>query len=351
MNFASDNTAGIAPEILQALVSGNDGFALGYGNDDVTRAVERRISEIFERDVAVFLVPTGTAANALALAHVSPPWGAVFAHAEAHILTDECGAPEFFGGGLKLVGMPGVGCKVAPHTLADTVSHYEGHSPHQAIPAAFSFAQASEAGTIYRPDEIAALARLAHAHDMKVHMDGARFANALVRMNASPAEITWKAGVDVLSFGATKAGALAAEAVVFFDRAAAAHMAERRKRAGHLLSKHRFLSLQFEAFLKNDCWLRLARHANAMADRLAAGLAASGRPPVWPVEANLVFIALPKTVEVRLKSAGAQFYVRHTESLPGNIKFGPDQCLIRLVTSFATRAEEVDRFVELAAKG
>ena len=162
MNFASDNTAGIAPEILQALVAGNDGFAMGYGNDDVTRAVERRIGEIFERDAAVFLVPTGTAANALALAHVSPPWGAVFAHAEAHILTDECGAPEFFGGGLKLVGMPGIGCKVTPETLAETVSHYEGHTPHQVVPAAFSFAQASEAGTIYRPDEIAALAKVAH---------------------------------------------------------------------------------------------------------------------------------------------------------------------------------------------
>ncbi len=350
MNFASDNTAGIAPEILQALVAGNDGFALGYGNDDVTRAVERRLGEIFERDVAVFLVPTGTAANALALAHVSPPWGAVFAHAEAHILTDECGAPEFFGSGLKLVGMPGVGCKVTPETLTETVSHYEGHAPHQVIPAAFSFAQASEAGTIYRPDEIAALANVAHAHDMKVHMDGARFANALVRMNASPAEVTWRSGVDVLSFGATKAGALAAEAVVFFDRAAAAHMTERRKRAGHLLSKHRFLALQFDAFLNNDCWLRLARHGNAMADRLAAALTAAGRPPVWPVEANLVFIALPKTVEARLKSAGAQFYVRHSESLPAHIAFGPDQCLIRLVTSFATRPEEVDRFAELAAK-
>jgi threonine aldolase len=350
MNFASDNTTGIAPEILQALVAGNDGFALGYGNDDVTRAVERRIGEIFERDVAIFLVPTGTASNALALAHVSPPWGAVFAHAEAHILTDECGAPEFFGAGLKLVGLPGVGCKVTPQTLAETVSHYEGHSPHQVIPSAFSFAQASEAGTIYRPDEITALAAIAHAHGMKVHMDGARFANALVRMNASPAEITWKAGVDVLSFGATKAGALAAEAVVFFDRAAAAHMAERRKRAGHLLSKHRFLSLQFEAFLNNDCWLRLARHANVMADRLAAGLAAAGRPPVWPVEANLVFIALPKLAVAKLKSAGAQFYVRASDSLPGQVKFGPDQSLIRLVTSFATRPEEVEKFVELAAK-
>ena len=350
MNFASDNTAGIAPEILEALVSGNDGFALGYGNDDATRAIERRIGEIFERDVAVFLVPTGTAANALALAHVSPPWGAVFAHSEAHILTDECGAPEFFGAGLKLVGMRGVGCKVTPETLGETVSHYEGHAPHQVIPAAFSFAQASEAGTIYRPDEIAALSKIAHAHGMKVHMDGARFANALVRMNASPAAITWKAGVDVLSFGATKAGAMAAEAVVFFDKALATHMGERRKRAGHLLSKHRFLSLQFDAFLNNDCWLRLARHANGMADRLSAGLAAAGRPAVWPVEANLVFIVLPKAVETRLKDAGARFYVRHSESLPDSIEIAPDQCLIRLVTSFATRDEEIDRFITLAAK-
>jgi len=348
MNFASDNTAGIAPEILQALVAGNDGFAMGYGNDDVTRAVERRVGEIFERDAAVFLVPTGTAANALALAHVSPPWGAVFAHTEAHILTDECGAPEFFGGGLKLVGMPGVGCKVTPGTLAETVAQYEGHTPHQVVPAVFSFAQASEAGTIYRPDEIAALAKLARAHGMKVHMDGARFANAMVRMNASPAEVTWKAGVDVLSFGATKGGAMAAEAVVFFDRELAANMAERRKRAGHLLSKHRYLALQFAAFLRDDCWLRLARHANAMADRLAAGLTAAGRPPAWPVEANLVFLVVPKAVEARLKAAAARYYVRRTESLA--VPLQPDQCLIRLVASFATRADEVDQFVELAAK-
>jgi threonine aldolase len=183
---------------------------------------------------------------------------------------------------------------------------------------------------------------------MKVHMDGARFANAMVRMNASPAKITWQSGVDVLSFGATKGGALAAEAVVFFDPSAAAHMAERRKRAGHLLSKHRFLALQFQAFLAGDCWLRLARHANAMADRLAAGLVAAGRPPAWPVEANLVFIALPKAVEARLKAAGARYYVRHTDSLAAPL--ASDQCLIRLVASFATREDEIDQFVRLAAK-
>jgi threonine aldolase len=348
MNFASDNTAGIAPEILEALIAGNAGFAMGYGNDDVTRAVERQIGEIFERDVAVFLVPTGTAANALALAHVSPPWGAVFAHAEAHILTDECGAPEFYGGGLKLVGMPGVGCKVTPQTLAQTVAHYEGHAPHQVVPAAFSFAQATEAGTIYRADEIAALAEVAHDHGMRVHMDGARFANALVRMNASPAEATWKSGVDVLCFGATKGGAMGAEAVVFFNREHAANMAERRKRAGQLLSKHRFLAVQYQAFLAGGCWLRLARHANAMADRLASALAAVGRPPAWPVEANLVFLVLPNAVEARLKAAGATYYVRHSESLASPLP--PDHCLIRLVTSFATREEEVDRFADLVAK-
>ena len=350
MNFASDNTAGVAPEILQALIRANDGFALGYGNDELTRRVERQIGEIFEREVAAFLVPTGTAANALALAHVSPPWGAVFTHAESHIMTDECGAPEFFGGGLKLVGLPGVGCKLTPETLKTALAPYAGHAPHQVIPTALSFAQATEAGTIYRPDEIAALADIVHARGMRVHMDGARIANALARMNASPAEATWKAGVDVLSFGATKGGALAAEAVVFFDPASAAHLGERRKRAGHLLSKHRFLAAQFEGFLADNCWLRLARHANAMADKLAAGLTAAGRPPVWPVEANLVFVILPKAVEARLKAAGARYYVRASESLPAGVSLGRDEVLIRLVASFATQDSEIDQFVALVGK-
>ena len=351
MNFASDNTAGIAPEILQALVAGNDGFAMGYGNDDVTRAVERRIGEIFEHDVAVFLVPTGTAANALALAHVSPPWGAVFAHAEAHILTDECGAPEFFGGGLKLVGMPGVGCKVTPDTLAETVSHYEGHTPHQVVPAAFSFAQASEAGTIYRPDEIAALAKVAHAHGMKVHMDGARFANALVRMNASPAEITWKSGVDVLSFGATKGGALAAEAVVFFDpRAGGEH--------GRAAQARRSPAVQASlprAAIPGVPRRRLLAAAGAPRQRHGrpAGRGARRRRPSRrsgrsrPISCSS---SLPKAVEARLKAAGARYYVRRSESLPA-AACGPDQCLIRLVTSFATREDEVDQFVTACRKG
>lgn len=349
MNFASDNTAAMAPDILAALTGANEGFALGYGNDDWTRDVERRIGEVFEREVAVFLVPTGTAANALALAHVSPPWGAVFTHAESHIVTDECGAPEFFGGGLKLIGLPGVGCKLEPAMLQAELAPYAGHAPHQVIPSALSFSQATEAGTIYRPDQIRALADIAHGRGMKVHMDGARLGNALVRLNASPAQATWQAGVDVLSFGATKGGALAAEAVVFFDPALAAGMGERRKRAGHLLSKHRFLSAQFQAYLADGCWLRLARHANAMADRLASALTAVGLSPVWPVEANLVFVLIPKALDERLKAVGARYYVRNSASLPAGISQRADDRLIRLVTSFATVESEVNRFVELAA--
>jgi threonine aldolase len=346
VNFASDNTAPVAPAILDAIVEANRGFALGYGNDDWTAGVERRLSEIFERDAAVFLVPTGTAANALALAQVSPPWGAVFCHANAHIATDECGAPEFFGGGLKLVGLPGDDGKIAPATLQTALGGYGGHSPHQVVASALSITQASEAGTIYRTGEIAALAGLAHARSLAVHMDGARFANALVRLNASPAEMTWRSGVDVLSLGATKGGAMAAEAVVIFDRDRAAFMGERRKRGGQLLSKHRFIAAQFSAWLANDCWLDLARHANAMADRLAERLAAIGLPPLWPVEANLVFVALPAALDAKLKAAGAQYYVRKS----GSLDIGTGKVLVRLVTSFATTQDEIDRFVGLCQK-
>ena len=341
MNFASDNTAGIAPAILDALAEANRGYARGYGNDDWTQAAERKLADIFEREVAVFLVPTGTAANALALAQVSPPWGVVFCHAQSHIATDECGAPEFFGHGLKLVGLPGDGAKIAPDTLKAALAGYGGHSPHQMVPAALSITQASEAGTIYRTGEIAALAEIAHARALAVHMDGARFANALVRLNASPAEMTWRSGVDVLSFGATKGGALAAEAVVVFEPARAAFMGERRKRAGHLLSKHRFIAAQFLAYLAEDRWLTLARHANAMADTLAARLTVVGLKPAWPVEANLVFVVLPRALDAKLQAAGATYYVRSSESLD----VGADNVLVRLVTSFATEQSDIDRFI------
>ncbi|HXD46472.1 MAG TPA: low specificity L-threonine aldolase [Pseudolabrys sp.] len=348
MNFASDNTAGVAPEIMAALARCNDGFALGYGNDDWTRRVEKKFADLFKHEVAVFLVPTGTGANALALAHVTPPWGAVLCHRDAHIATDECGAPEFFGGGIKLIGLPGDGGKIAAETLKATLDNtMQWGPPHHVTPAALSLSQATESGTIYRTNEVRALAGIAHAHGLAVHMDGARFANALVRMNASADEATWKAGVDVLSFGATKGGAMGAEAVIFFDPKRAEGMSARRKRGGALASKHRFIAAQIEAFLDGDLWLRLARHANDMADRLSDGLAKAGFTPKWPVEANEVFAALPIALCDKLQAAGAVFYRWAVETAPD----GSQSATVRLVTSFATTAEEVERFVAMVTAG
>lgn len=344
MNFASDNTAGIAPEIMAALNRANEGFALGYGNDDWTRRVEKKFAELFKRDVAVFLVPTGTAANALALAHVTPPWGAVICHEDAHVAVDECGAPEFFGGGIKLVTLPGANGKLSAGTVGPLLGNKSAWGPpHHVTPAALSISQASEAGTIYRPQEIRGLADIAHAHGVALHMDGARFGNALVRMNVSADEATWKAGVDVLSFGATKGGAMGAEAVIFFDPKRAEHMAARRKRGAQLASKHRFIAAQMEAYLDDDLWLRLCRHANDMADRLAAGMTEAGFAPHWPVEANEVFTVLPVALCDKLQAAGAVFY-RWNADASGNV-------VVRLVTSFATTAEDVERFVGLVREG
>jgi threonine aldolase len=348
MNFASDNTAGVAPAILDAIARANDGCALGYGSDAGTARVEQRLAQMLEHELAVFLVPTGTAANALALAQVTPPWGAVLCHRESHIATDECGAPEFFGGGLKLIGLAGEGGKIAPATLEAALARGPWGGPHHVTAAALSLSQATEVGTIYRPAEIAQLADIAHARGVAVHMDGARFANALVRTNATPAELTWRAGVDVLSFGATKGGALAAEAVIFFDPARAGGMQERRKRGGHLLSKHRFLAAQLEAYLADDLWLDLARHANRMADRLVERLGASGIKPVWPVEANEVFVPLGAEADRRLKAAGASYYPWTSASLPAGLVVAPGATVVRLVTSFSTTEAEVDRFAALA---
>jgi threonine aldolase len=344
MYFASDNTAGMAPEIFAALGKANTGYALGYGNDAWTRRVEQRFADIFERDVAVFLAPTGTVANALALAHVTPPWGAVLCHAGSHIATDECGAPEFFGGGVKLVGLAGEGAKISATTLRTALDGQWG-GPHHVSPAVLSLSQATECGTIYRVAEIRELAEIAHGKGVVLHMDGARIGNALARMNVSLAEVTWKAGVDVLSFGATKGGAMGAEAVIFFDPARGANMQDRRKRGGALASKHRFIAAQMEAFLAGDLWLRLARHANDMADALASGLTAAGCAPVWPVEANEVFAPLTLRADKQLKAAGALYYPWPSDGLG----VGADKILVRLVTSFQTTKDDVDRFLAIVA--
>jgi threonine aldolase len=350
MNFASDNVMGASAPVLEALVRANDGAEIAYGEDAVTKRVEQRFGGIFERQAAVFLVPTGTAANALALAAVVPPFGLCLCHHEAHIMEDECGAPEFYTHGAKLAGLDGVGAKIA---AGDLEAHLAGLGRHvkQMPPKALSISQASECGLVYTPEEVGALATVCRAYGLKLHMDGARFANALVALGCTPAEMTWKAGVDLLSFGATKNGCLAAEAIVVFDPVLAETLAYRRKRAGHLLSKGRFLAAQLEGYFANDHWLDNARHANAMAKRLAAGLTAF--PDVrlaWPCEANEAFLILPRALDAALRLAGAVYHPWSSRSLPAREMLGAEEALVRLVTSFATTEADVDRLLD-AARG
>jgi threonine aldolase len=341
MNFCSDNTAGAHPKILEALAAANGGAAMPYGNDELTRKVERRIGELFERDCAVFLVGTGTSANALALSVLAPNYGAVFCHPESHINMDECGAPEFFTGGAKLVGIAGAHAKIAAADLDRAIGAAGIGVVHHVQPAAVSITQATEAGTVYRPAEIAAIAAAAHARGLALHMDGARFANALVHLGCTPAEMTWRAGVDALSFGATKNGAFAAEAVVFFDPARAASFGYRRKRAGHLWSKMRFLAAQLDAYLADDLWLANARHANRLAADLARGLSGIGSVRLeHPVEANELFVTLPETVIRGLEADGFRFYRWLDESSK----------TLRLVTSFETDPAHVGAFVASARR-
>lgn len=340
MNFCSDNVSGAAPEILTAIERANAGPAAAYGDDPLTRRVEARIAEVFEREAEVFLVATGTAANALALSVMAPPFGAVFCHPDSHIECDECGAPEFYTGGAKLVLLPGADGKLAPEALAAALDAPD-HGVHHVQAAAISLTQATEAGTVYTPEQVKALADIAHARGLTVHMDGARFANAVAALGSSPAEASWRAGVDILCLGASKNGALAAEAVVVFDRELARTLPYRRKRGGHLLSKMRFLAAQFDAYLDGDLWLTLARRANAAAARLTAGLAAvPGASFRHPVEANEIFVELPEPVIQGLLADGFAFY-----RWPGE-----GTRLLRLVTAFDTRDADVDAFLASARR-
>ena len=342
-NFCSDNTAGASPQILEALARAAAGKVMPYGNDDLTRRVEARLREVFETDCAVFPVATGTAANVLGLSVMTPPYGAVYCHKDSHINVDECGAPEFFTGGAKLVTLDGAHGKLTPGVLAAAIGGVG--DVHHVQPAAVSLTQATESGTLYSPDEVAAIGALARKHGLGLQMDGARFANALVSLGCRPAEITWKAGVDALAFGATKNGALAAEAVVLFKPELAETIAYRRKRGGHLFSKMRFLSAQLDAYLAADLWLANARQANAQAARLAAGLAGlPGARLLHPVEANEIFAVLPGAVIEGLFAAGFQFY-----------RWGPaaesaTESAVRLVTAFDTAPEDVDAFLAAARR-
>src|SRR5271165_4109862 len=350
MNFASDNGAGVAPAILEAIAASSRVNAPAYGADEYTRRAEALLGEVFERKVAAFLVPTGTAANALALSALAKPWEAIFCHEEAHIHDDECGAPEFYSGGAKLVGRPGEGGKLTAAALGETLARFPRGVVKSCQPGALSLSQATEAGTVYRPDEIAELCDIAHAAGVGVHMDGARFANALVSLGLSPAEMTWRAGVDALSFGATKNGALACEAVVFFDPARAADFEYRRKRAGQTLSKGRFLGAQMMAYLEEGLWLRLAERANGAARCLSKGLAeAPGVRLAWPTEANEVFVVAPTETVEAWRENGARFYEWSTRSLAAERTPGQGETLTRLVTSFETKQTEIDQLLGLCS--
>lgn len=335
-DFRSDNVAGVAPQVMTALATAATGTDASYGADAWTARLTDRLSSLFARDVTVFPLVTGTGANALALAGLVPPWGAVLCHGDSHINVDECNAPEAFTGGAKLVGLPGPHGKLDPDTVTAALERSGIGTVHHAQPAALSLTQATEAGTVYTPAEVTALSAAARRFGLSVHMDGARFANALAHLGCSPADITWKAGVDMLSLGATKGGAMMAEALVVFDPARAEGLSFRRKRAGHLVSKMRFVSAQLDAWLTDGLWLRLAAHANTQARRLAAGLTAAGYPPVHPVDANEVFAPLPDVVLARLDAAG---FLYHRW----------DGAAVRFVTAFDTPPWAVDGVVVAVA--
>lgn len=340
MNFCSDNVTGVAPEIMAALFAANEGAVMPYGNDAHSQGLEAKFSELFETAVTVFPVVTGSAANALALSVMTPPFGAVYCHAESHINVDECGAPEFYTGGAKLVALPGISGKIQATDLESVLNKAGAGIVHHVQPAVVSLTQASEAGTVYSVDQVREIASVAHAYGLAVHMDGARFANAVVSLDCPPADITWRAGVDVLSFGATKNGAMAAEAVVFFNHEAKT-FSYRRKRGGHLFSKMRFLSAQLETYITDNLWLKYAIHANQMAARLAEGLVSlPGAMLCYPVEANEVFITLSRPVIEGLLADGFQFYRWD----------GERSTMIRLVTAFNTKEKDIQAFLDAAQR-
>lgn len=347
MHFASDNTSGAAPEIMKAVQTANAGYAMPYGSDPIMDRVRDKIRTVFEApDAAVYLVATGTAANALSLAILTQPWGAVFCHRNAHVEEDECGAPEFYTGGAKLVLVDGDHARMTPEGLRRAVAFTGRAGVHNVQRGMLTITNATENGTVYSPGEVADLVEVAREYTLPVHMDGARFTNALVSTNASPADMTWRAGIDVLSFGGTKNGCMGVEAVVIFDPEKAWEFELRRKRGGHLFSKHRYLSAQMDAYLTDDLWLRLARQANAAATRLSKGVAAlPGASLTHPTEGNTVFAAWPRAGHRRAHEAGASYYFwPFDQSLEG-----PDDVALsaRLVCSWSTTEAEVDQFLAL----
>jgi len=338
-NFRSDNEAPVAPEIMAALAEVNRGAAHSYGDDAVTARVKGLFRDVFETDLAVFPLISGTAANALAAAQTTPPFGAVICHQNSHLHTDECGAAEFYTGGAKLLALPGDDGKLDAGSVRQRILDSGQLGDHTSKPTLLSLTQATEFGTVYSLEEIRELAETARETGIRVHMDGARFANAVSSLGCSPAETTWRAGVDLMSFGATKNGAMMAEALLVFDPALAAELGRRRKQAGHLVSKVRYVSIQLEAYLADDLWLRLASHANRMARRMFEGLEEIGGVDLlYPVQSNEIFVRMDRVLCDGLRSAGFEFH-----GWPGR------PGVYRLVTSYCTGEKDVETFLKTLA--
>jgi threonine aldolase len=339
--FVSDNVSCVCPEVMQAIEAANRGDAVSYGGDEATHNLEVAFAHYFEKPVCAFPVGTGTASNALALALATPRFGAIYCHRYSHIETTECGASEAWAGGSKLVLLPGEHCRIDADNLKSALSRLPtGDRPQMAMPAVVSISQGTEIGTIYSPDQIAEISRLAHGNALLMHMDGARFSNALVKSGCTPAEMTWRAGIDILSYGATKNGGMCAEAIVIFNPKLAAQQRFLRRRTGQLFSKMRYLSAQLIALMRDGVAARNASQANEMATRLSEGLSRiPGSRLLDSVDINEIFIFLPEAAAGRLKARGYEIKLRSDHN-------GPHY---RFVTAWNSSASDIDRFVAVAA--
>ena len=346
MNFASDNTGPVHPNVMAALIAANTGYALPYGGDDLTAQTIQNIRDLFEApDAAVFLVSLGTAANSLILATLSQPWETVFCHTVAHIHEDECNAPEFYSGGTKLTLVPGPEAKMTAENLRRSILAEETRGVHGPQRGPVSLTQATERGTIYSLKEIQEISAAAKEFGLPVHMDGARFANAVQSLGCSAAEMTWKSGVDAVTFGGTKNGLMAVEAVIFFNPKHAWEFELRRKRGAHLFSKHRFLAAQMQSYLAGDLWLDMAKKSNDASARLVQGLKQIPEVQIdFEPQANIIFAQWARAAHQRLHAAGAQYYV-----MAGDHTTGPSDELLpaRLVTDWSTTPENVDKFLDI----
>ena len=338
VKFASDNVTGACPEVLEAVIKANDGIVPPYGNDEISGVLQEKFSKIFEKDVIVYPTASGTASNALALSAISPSFGNIYCHKFSHINVDECGAPEFYTGGAKLVPLEGEDGKITIEELKNSIGGFG--IVHHTQPSIVSITQATETGEVYTLEQIKNISEITHEHNLKMHMDGARFANALVSLDVSPAEMTWKSGIDILSFGATKNGCMAAEAIIIFDKDLVGNLPFLLKRSGHLLSKMRFVSAQLDGYISNDVWLKNAKHANNMAKKLSDGLVSTNQIKLeYPTEANEVFVRLPKKMVEHLNS---EEYMMSQGELDGKV--------VRLVTAWNTKNEEVNEFLNTIVK-